>query len=208
MFGIGGFSGSTRFTVGPYLLEVKATTTGQARLTPLQAETASKKPDDYLLCVVDLRLIQAGAELRAVPSLHQGRPHRGHGCYTRPARNFALWPSVGLVVLPAAVSFRTLRRGGPHRGGRAVGLPRAHRRGGAGGPGQEHLPERRGPGQPQHRPAAGPSQGDGGASWATTRTTPHTSSPSLASATGCRGARRRILLNDDGAPHEWCRLTT
>ena len=112
------------------------------------------------------------------------------------------------VMLPAAVSFRTLRRWGPHRGGRAVGLPRAHRRGGAGGPGQEHLPERRGPGQPQHRPAAGPSQGDGGASWATTRTTPHTSSPSLASATGCRGARRRILLNDDSAPHEWCRLTT
>ena len=46
---------STRFTIGPYLLEVKATTTGQARLTPLQAETASKQPDDYLLCVVDLR---------------------------------------------------------------------------------------------------------------------------------------------------------
>ena len=46
---------SKRFTVGPYLLEVKATTTGQARLTPLQAETASKEPDNYLLCVVDLR---------------------------------------------------------------------------------------------------------------------------------------------------------
>lgn len=46
---------SRRFTVGPYLLEVKATTTGQARLTPLQAETASKEPDNYVLCVVDLR---------------------------------------------------------------------------------------------------------------------------------------------------------
>ena len=46
---------SQRFSVGPYLLEVKATTTGQARLTPLQAETASKKPDNYVLCVVDLR---------------------------------------------------------------------------------------------------------------------------------------------------------
>ena len=46
---------STRFTVGPYLLEVKATTTGQARLTPLQAETASRQPDNYVLCVVDLR---------------------------------------------------------------------------------------------------------------------------------------------------------
>ena len=46
---------SQKFTVGPYLLEVKATTTGQARLTPLQAQTASKKPGKYLLCVVDLR---------------------------------------------------------------------------------------------------------------------------------------------------------
>ncbi|MCY3911760.1 MAG: ATP-binding protein [Chloroflexi bacterium] len=46
---------SQRFSVGPYLLEVKATTTGQARLTPLQAETASKEPDNYVLCVVDLR---------------------------------------------------------------------------------------------------------------------------------------------------------
>ena len=46
---------SQRFTVGPYLLEVKATTTGQPRLTPLQAEKASKEPDNYVLCVVDLR---------------------------------------------------------------------------------------------------------------------------------------------------------
>ncbi len=46
---------SQRFTVGPYLLEVKATTTGQARLTPLQAEKASEDPENYVLCVVDLR---------------------------------------------------------------------------------------------------------------------------------------------------------
>ena len=46
---------SQKFTVGPYLLEVKATTTGQARLTPLQAETASGESDNYVLCVVDLR---------------------------------------------------------------------------------------------------------------------------------------------------------
>ncbi|MYC85532.1 MAG: hypothetical protein F4X18_08450 [Acidimicrobiia bacterium] len=46
---------SNRFTVGPYLLEVKATTTGKARLTPLQAKTASNDPDKYVLCVVDLR---------------------------------------------------------------------------------------------------------------------------------------------------------
>ena len=46
---------SQGFSVGPYLLEVKATTTGSARLTPLQAATASGKPDNYVLCVVDLR---------------------------------------------------------------------------------------------------------------------------------------------------------
>ena len=41
--------------VGPYLLEVKATTTGEARLTPAQANRASKDPSIYVLCVVDLR---------------------------------------------------------------------------------------------------------------------------------------------------------
>lgn len=45
------------FQVGPYLVEVKATTTGQARLTPLQAKTASQKPERYVLCVVDLRQV-------------------------------------------------------------------------------------------------------------------------------------------------------
>ena len=44
-----------RLEVGPYLLEVKATTTGGARLTPTQAETASKEASRYVLCVVDLR---------------------------------------------------------------------------------------------------------------------------------------------------------
>jgi hypothetical protein len=46
---------ATRFQVGPYLLEVKATTKGEARLTPLQAQTAPEKPFRYVLCVVDLR---------------------------------------------------------------------------------------------------------------------------------------------------------
>jgi len=45
------------FRVGPYLVEVKATTTGQARLTPLQAKTAWKEPERYVLCVVDLRQV-------------------------------------------------------------------------------------------------------------------------------------------------------
>lgn len=46
---------STKFEVGPYLLEVKATTSGGARLTPLQAATASQECSRYVLCVVDLR---------------------------------------------------------------------------------------------------------------------------------------------------------
>lgn len=43
------------FDVGPYFLEVKATTVGKARLTPTQAEKASAEPSRYVLCVVDLR---------------------------------------------------------------------------------------------------------------------------------------------------------
>lgn len=46
---------STKIEVGPYLLEIKATTIGQARLTPTQAETASEEASRYVLCVVDLR---------------------------------------------------------------------------------------------------------------------------------------------------------
>ena len=40
---------------GSYFLEVKATTTGEVRLTPLQAKTASDYPDRFVLCVIDLR---------------------------------------------------------------------------------------------------------------------------------------------------------
>ena len=43
------------FEVGTYLLEVKATTSGDVRLTPLQAQTASQCPDQFILCVIDLR---------------------------------------------------------------------------------------------------------------------------------------------------------
>ena len=46
---------STKLELGPYLVEVKATRTGQARLTPLQAATASEEQARYVLCVVDLR---------------------------------------------------------------------------------------------------------------------------------------------------------
>lgn len=48
---------ASRFRMGPYLLEVKATTTGRARLTPPQANRASKDASVYVLCVVDLRAI-------------------------------------------------------------------------------------------------------------------------------------------------------
>jgi hypothetical protein len=41
--------------VGAYFVEVKATTQGDAKLTPKQAETASERADRYVLCVVDLR---------------------------------------------------------------------------------------------------------------------------------------------------------
>jgi hypothetical protein len=43
------------FEVGAYKVEVKATTTEEARLTPLQAETAGTDPTTFVLCVVDLR---------------------------------------------------------------------------------------------------------------------------------------------------------
>lgn len=48
---------SIRFELGPYLLEVKATTTGAPRLTPTQARTAAKESARWVLCVVDLRQI-------------------------------------------------------------------------------------------------------------------------------------------------------
>ncbi|MDE0053741.1 MAG: hypothetical protein OXT64_05720 [Gammaproteobacteria bacterium] len=46
---------STTLDYGPYLVEVKATRTGHARLTPLQAATATAEQARYVLCVVDLR---------------------------------------------------------------------------------------------------------------------------------------------------------
>jgi hypothetical protein len=46
-----------RIEVGPYLLEIKATTTGEARMTPTQAKTARAEISRYVLCVVDLRQV-------------------------------------------------------------------------------------------------------------------------------------------------------
>ena len=44
-----------RLKVGTWWIEVKATTTGEVRLTPLQAETSTRETDRFALCVVDLR---------------------------------------------------------------------------------------------------------------------------------------------------------
>ena len=46
---------AVRFDVGPYFMEVKATSTGPAKLTPMQAEMAASVSNRYVLCVVDLR---------------------------------------------------------------------------------------------------------------------------------------------------------
>lgn len=47
--------GTLRLQLADYLLEIKATTTGEVRLTPTQARTASEETNRFLLCVVDLR---------------------------------------------------------------------------------------------------------------------------------------------------------
>jgi hypothetical protein len=46
-----------RFEVGPFLVEVKTTTSGEVRMTPTQAGTASTESQRYFLCVIDLRSV-------------------------------------------------------------------------------------------------------------------------------------------------------
>jgi hypothetical protein len=48
-------AGTHHLKLADYLLEVKATTSGEVRLTPAQARTASEMPGRFILCVVDLR---------------------------------------------------------------------------------------------------------------------------------------------------------
>ena len=48
-------SATLSLKLADFLLEVKATTTGEVRLSPKQAETASSSSDRFVLCVVDLR---------------------------------------------------------------------------------------------------------------------------------------------------------
>lgn len=49
--------GATHLEVGTWLLEVKASARGQARMTPAQVAMASEEAARYVLCVVDLRAI-------------------------------------------------------------------------------------------------------------------------------------------------------
>ncbi|PPQ16545.1 hypothetical protein CV770_25795 [Bradyrhizobium sp. AC87j1] len=46
---------SSQFQVAQYKVEVKTTTTGEPRLTPLQAKTCASEPETFVLCVIDLR---------------------------------------------------------------------------------------------------------------------------------------------------------
>jgi hypothetical protein len=46
---------SSQFHIAQYKVEVKTTTTGEPRLTPLQAKTCASDPETFVLCVVDLR---------------------------------------------------------------------------------------------------------------------------------------------------------
>jgi hypothetical protein len=48
-------AGTHHFRLADFLLEVKATTTGEVRLTPAQARVASEEAPRFVLCVVDLR---------------------------------------------------------------------------------------------------------------------------------------------------------
>jgi hypothetical protein len=66
-------AGSHEFKLADYMLEVKATTTGEVRLTPAQALTASTDPDHFILCVVDLRGITP-AEMEAEWTAAQVEP--------------------------------------------------------------------------------------------------------------------------------------
>lgn len=48
-------AGTHHLILADYVLGVKATTTGEVRLTPAQAYTASEQIDRFILCVVELR---------------------------------------------------------------------------------------------------------------------------------------------------------
>jgi hypothetical protein len=61
---------SLKFEVGRFLVEVKATRTGEARLTPLQAETAAAEQNRYILCVVGIARFRHPRLRRRSRNLH------------------------------------------------------------------------------------------------------------------------------------------
>lgn len=67
------------FEVDSYFLEVKATTSGDVRLTPMQAKTACDHPDRFVLCVVDLRGEQVKADWEPGDVKHHARLVTGIG---------------------------------------------------------------------------------------------------------------------------------
>ncbi|MEA2952831.1 MAG: hypothetical protein QOJ96_2351 [Alphaproteobacteria bacterium] len=74
---------SSHFEVAGYKVEVKTTTTGEARLTPLQAATSAAEPDAFVLCVVDLRNFPGDVHQAIGPTrmyLHRASLFRGRTC--------------------------------------------------------------------------------------------------------------------------------
>lgn len=93
---------STMLDYGPYLVEVKATRTGEARLTPLQAATASVEQARYVLCVVDLRAVPPddldgdGLDVEGVEALAKMVPDVG----SRVAQAYSSVTSARQAVVP------------------------------------------------------------------------------------------------------------
>ena len=109
-------------------------------------------------------LAMVSHELRGAPYLHQGlRRHRArfarrHGPRSGPP----VLPHHRRAGRPHARSGRRPAGRGPHRDGHAVSRPGTRGGRGAGGPGKEHLHQRRGQEQSLHRHRIRPAPGDGG----------------------------------------------
>ena len=103
-------------------------------------------------------------ELRAPAGLGQGlRRHRaGLRTGPGPGRDAAVLSDHRRAGRSHAQADRRPAGCGAHRGGHAVGGPRARRSGRPGGPGPEHAPERGRQQSAPDRPAAGPAAGAGG----------------------------------------------
>ena len=102
-------------------------------------------------------------ELRTPLILDQrlGDHRAGSLAAARPCRDAAVLPGHQRAGRPHARPARRSARPWADRNGHAVGVARAGRGHRSGGPGAEHLPERRRRPCPEHRPAGGPAAGDG-----------------------------------------------